>query len=465
MSDLPLAVQVLLVEDDEEDYLLTKDLLGRLDGTRHVLHWVSDSRSALRVVEGSVFDVCLVDYRLGSDDGIELVRHLVANSRDMPVIILTGHSDRDVDVEATRAGAADYLVKGEVSPALLERTIRYAMRNQANLRVRRVSEERLRRAQRIEAVGRLAGGIAHDFNNLMSVVIGFAKLLQTRVDGDVQGEYVDEIIRAGERATALTNQLLAFSRKQVLQPKILDLNGVVAGVDGLLHHLTGENVELVRTLDPALEPVKADPGQLEQVIMNLVVNARDAIVGPGKVTIETANVELDADTAAQVDVLPGSYVSLAVRDTGVGMDADTVRQIFEPFFTTKEEGKGTGLGLATVFGIVKQSGGGIAVETEPGHGTSVNVYLPHAYAPVDRVETDVAAGQPAIGSETILLVEDEAAVRRLERTILEESGYRVIDARNADQALELAAEHDGNIDLLLTDVAMPGLSGPELAGR
>jgi signal transduction histidine kinase len=457
-------IDVLLVEDDEEDYLLTKSLLSRLDGVWHELHWVGDYPTALSAARDGDYDVCLVDYRLGAANGIQLIRDLVASGHDLPVIVLTGQGDREVDIEAARAGAADYLVKGEVSPALLERTIRYAMRSHADMRALRESEETLRQAQKMEAVGRLAGGVAHDFNNMMSVVIGYSELVLASLDvAHPQRQDIEEIKRAGERASAMTNQLLAFSRKQVFQTRIVDVNTVVIEVKKLLQHVLGEDIELAGILDPALEPIEVDPGQLEQVIMNLAINARDAMPMGGKLTIETANVELDDDPLSHVDVQPGPYVLLSVTDTGVGMEAETIRQIYEPFFTTKEEGKGTGLGLATVFGIVKQSGGDISVDSTPGQGATFKVYLPHSQAPIDRIQPAAPSTSTPRGSETILLVEDEELLRSLERKMLEQRGYTVLEAQSVGHAFEIARDHKGAIDLLLTDVVMPELSGRELA--
>jgi PAS domain S-box-containing protein len=326
-------------------------------------------------------------------------------------------------------------------------------------------EEQLRQAQKLEAVGQLAGGVAHDFNNMMSAVVGFSELVLARLEeGHPQRRHVEEIRRAGERASEMTHQLLAFSRKQMLQPRVLDLNAVVAEGDKLLRRLIGEDIELVSVLDPELGLIEADPGQLEQVLVNMAVNARDAIPEGGKLTIETANVELDGDYALRyLDVEPGPYVLLAVSDTGVGMDPETKARIFEPFFTTKEEGKGTGLGLATVHGIVKQSGGDIGVYSEPGRGTTFKIYLPRVPAPVEQPELGAARERPPRGSETILLVEDEELVRNLEREALEASGYTVLEAQSARHALEIAQAHQGAIDLLLTDVVMPELSGRELA--
>ncbi|HZC81182.1 MAG TPA: ATP-binding protein, partial [Nitrospiraceae bacterium] len=272
--------------------------------------------------------------------------------------------------------------------------------------------------------------------------------------------------QAGERASLLTRQLLAFSRKQVLQPRILDLNAVVANMDTMLHRVIGEDIDLLTILSPGLASVKTDPGQIEQVLMNLVVNARDAMPQGGRLTIETADVVLDTDYARKhVDVSPGRYVMLAVSDTGCGMDTATQEHIFEPFFTTKEQGKGTGLGLSTVYGIVKQSGGNIWVYSEPGRGTSFRIYLPRIEAAAEVVEPDKAQEQLLRGSETILLVEDEPGVRKLAKTILHTHGYTVLEAAQGKEAFRLSGQHTGTIHLMITDVVMPGMSGRELAER
>ncbi len=326
-------------------------------------------------------------------------------------------------------------------------------------------EEQLRRAQKMEAVGRLAGGVAHDFNNLLTIVMGYSDLLLERLGAtDAMRAYVEEIKKAGERAASLTRQLLAFGRRQVLAPQTLDLNTVVTNVDKMLRRLIGENIQLGTVLEPELGWVKADPGQIEQVILNLALNARDAMPQGGQLTLETANVELNqGDTRTRVSVLPGRYVMLAVSDSGVGMDAETQAHIFEPFFTTKEEGKGTGLGLATVYGIVKQSGGHIWLYSEPNHGTSFKIYLPRLAEAAQPVEA-ISPGAPlAGGSETILLVEDEEGVRDLARRILELKGYKVITASNPTEAAQVCERYEGPIHLLLTDVVMPTMSGPQLA--
>ena len=334
---------------------------------------------------------------------------------------------------------------------------------------RKQLEEQLRQAQKMEAVGRLAGGIAHDFNNLLMVIQGYGDLLVERLPaGDPLRRNAEQIQMASQRASSLTRQLLAFSRKQMLAPKILNIQSVVADMEKILRRLIGEDIQLETSSTSDLGLVKADRSQIEQVILNLAVNARDAMPQGGRLTIETANVELDASYSHPPAVLsPGNYVMLAVTDNGCGMDAETQAHVFEPFFTTKEKGKGTGLGLATVYGVVKQSGGYIWVYSEPGRGTSFKIYLP-------RVEEKVAASsregivEPRIlqrGSETILLVEDEKGVRELAREYLTSTGYTVIEAEDGHTALELAGMHVGPIHLLLTDVVMPGISGRELAER
>jgi len=328
-------------------------------------------------------------------------------------------------------------------------------------------EHQLRQSQKMEAVGQLAGGIAHDFNNLLTAILGSTQLLlHATPPGDARREDVEEIRNAGLRAAELTRQLLAFSRRQVLAPKVLELNAVVANMDKMLRRLIGDDVELATALHAEAGAVNADPGQLEQVLLNLVVNARDAMPGGGRVLIETTRMTLRDELVERRHRLPpGDYVCLAVADSGLGMDEATQAHLFEPFFTTKEVGKGTGLGLATVYGIVKQSGGYIWVYSEPGRGTTVKVYLPRvrgaAEPPLPAPELPPLRG----GKETVLLVEDAAPVRTLARRSLEARGYRVLDAADGPSALELSARHAGEIDVLVTDVVMPGMSGRELAER
>jgi len=328
-------------------------------------------------------------------------------------------------------------------------------------------EEQFRQAQKMEAVGQLAGGVAHDFNNLLTVITSYGDLLLSDLEAtDPRRKDVEEIRKAALGAAGLTRQLLAFSRQQVLEPRVLELNAIVSSAEKMLQRLIGEDIGLVTVLAPDLGAVKADPGQLEQVIMNLAVNARDAMPEGGKLTLETANMELDATyTAEHTPVRPGAYVVLSVSDTGVGMDEQTKRRIFEPFFTTKEQGKGTGLGLATVYGIVKQSGGFIWVYSEVGHGTTFKVYFPRVDEPADVAQRAATLPASVRGTETVLLAEDAAALRAVARRVLERGGYTVLEAPSGKTALDLAVEHDGRIHLLITDVIMPEMSGRQLAER
>ncbi len=331
----------------------------------------------------------------------------------------------------------------------------------------RQSEEQLRQAQKMEAVGRLAGGVAHDFNNLLTAIIGYSDILLNGLgESDPWRPDILEIKKAGERAATLTSQLLAFSRKQVLQPKVLDLNEVVTDMDKMLQRLIGEDIDLITLPDPALGRVKADPGGIEQIILNLAVNARDAMPEGGKLTIETANVDLDESYArGHVTVQPGPYVMLAVSDNGMGMSPETQAHIFEPFFTTKEKGKGTGLGLSTIYGIVKQSGGNIWVYSELGGGTTFKIYLPRVEEALTPVETSTPEDASRQGSETILLVEDDEVIRKLVSVILHDHGYTVLVARNGSEALKISEQHLDPIHLMLTDVVMPQMTVRELTQR
>jgi len=353
-----------------------------------------------------------------------------------------------------------------------------AMRLAANLaasaieNVRLLEQEReraaqLQQSQKMEAVGRLAGGVAHDFNNLLTAITGYSDLSLRRLKpGDPLRRNIEEVKRAAGRAADLTHQLLAFSRKQVLQPRVLDLNAVISEMEKMLRRLIGEDVELLYDLSPSLGRVKADPGQLQQVLLNLAVNARDAMPGGGKLIIQTANTYLDREYAGQhIAVVPGPYVILAVSDNGCGMDEATRVKIFEPFFTTKEQGKGTGLGLATVYGIVKQSHGNIWVYSEVSQGTTFKIYLPLVEGDAEPVRPAAAAESLSTGTETILLVEDDEMVRRITGAILRQAGYGVLEAAEGESALRTCRLHEGAIHLVLTDVVMPGMSGRVLADR
>ena len=328
-------------------------------------------------------------------------------------------------------------------------------------------EERLRQAHKMEAVGRLAGGVAHDFNNLLTIIRGNSDLLIDREGSDnFHRRCVEQIQKAAGRAVSMTRQLLAFSRMQVLQPRVIELNTIVVEMGKMLPRLIGEHIEFVFLPDPKLASVKADPGQIEQVILNLAVNARDAMPNGGNLTVTTSNISVDEGEAGRrPPMTPGQYVLLSVKDTGHGMDQATITHIFEPFFTTKEVGKGTGLGLATVYGVVKQSGGFIWVISSPGKGTTFEIYLPQASGPVSKPDLETKPSAIPSGSETILVAEDEAGVRELACQFLRVKGYTVLEAKDGHEALEIATQHSGTIHLLLSDMVMPKMNGGELAGK
>jgi PAS domain S-box-containing protein len=335
----------------------------------------------------------------------------------------------------------------------------------ADITERKHLEEQFRQAQKMEAVGRLAGGVAHDFNNLLTAIIGYSQLALARLHReDPMRKEIEEIETAGHRAAALTNQLLAFSRKQVLQPQVLDLNAVVTDLSKMLERLIGEDIVLTADLSPDIGFVKADRGQIEQIIMNLAVNSRDAMPDGGKVTIETYNADVDeSHTSENLNAHPGKHVVLAICDNGCGMDKETQLNVFEPFFTTKEQGKGTGLGLSTVYGIVNQSGGHIALYTEPGKGTTFRIYLPRLDEAEANSEQMASQTESLDGSETVLLVEDDDSVRELARRILEMYGYTVLEAAGCDNTRRICEQTQGRIHLMLTDIVMPGVNGRELA--
>jgi len=409
--------------------------------------------------------------------GYSEAEFLALTIRDLRPVEEQGRLEQELarrpDEGAVRTGVRHRAKDGRLFEVdLVARPLEFAGRRARLVLARDVTAQRhlenqLRQSQKMEAVGQLAGGIAHDFNNLLTAILGSTQLLlQATPPGDVRREDVEEIRNAGLRAAELTRQLLAFSRRQVLAPKVLELNAVVANMDKMLRRLIGDDVELATALHAEAGAVNADPGQLEQVLLNLVVNARDAMPGGGRVLIETTRLLLrDELVERRHRLAPGDYVCLAVTDSGLGMDEATQAHLFEPFFTTKEVGKGTGLGLATVYGIVKQSGGYIWVYSEPGRGTTVKVYLPRvpgaAEPPLPAPEPPALRG----GHETVLLVEDAAPVRTLARRSLEACGYQVIDAADGPKALELSARHTGEIAVLVTDVVMPGMSGRELAER
>jgi two-component system cell cycle sensor histidine kinase/response regulator CckA len=474
-------LRLLLVEDSEDDAHLTLHALKRsgYDVTFKRVQTREDMRAALLA---EPWQVVVSDYSMPMFSAPEAYETLCATGLDIPFLIVSGTVGEETAVQAMRMGVNDYLLKGalqRLGPAI-EREVRdcasRAARKQSDLARLQAeaqlqkAEEQLRQAQRMEAVGRLAGGVAHDFNNLLSVIMSYTSFAMDAVKPeDSLREDLETIKRAAGRAAELTRQLLAFSRQQVLQPKVLDLSQTVRDVEPMLKRIVGEDVAL--TVLPAHVPdrvggkVHADPGQIEQVIMNLVVNARDAMPRGGQITIEVDNVFLNEDYVTQhLSAAPGHYVMLAISDTGTGMDKETLAKIFEPFFTTKPKDKGTGLGLATVYGIVKQSGGDIWVYSEVGIGTTFKIYLPRT----ERADDDQPAApakRSLQGHESVLVVEDDDDVRAIMCTVLRRNGYVVQEARNGGEALLMCEKLTTKIDLLVSDVIMPHVGGRELVDR
>ncbi|MBI4676741.1 MAG: response regulator [Elusimicrobia bacterium] len=454
-------LRVLVIEDSEEDTLL---LVRQLRQAGYEPAWkrVDGPESMAEALGEGPWDILISDHSLPHFNALKGLEIIKERGLDLPVIILSGTIDEAEAVAAMRAGASDFISKEHTARLLpaIERELREA---EARRAARQVSEQ-FRQSQKLEAVGRLAGGVAHDFNNLLTTIMGNCEfLLEATAAGDPKRKDLEEIRAAGQKAAALTRQLLAFSRKQILQLKVLDLNAVVADSERLLRRLIGEDIALRVAMGKDLPPIKADPGQIEQVVMNLAVNARDAMPRGGKLTIATSNYVVDENhPRVEFDVKPGPHVMLSVSDTGCGMDETVRPRIFEPFFTTKELGKGTGLGLSTVYGIVKQSAGCVCVQSRPGEGTTFKICFPAASGPAEPLAKE-AAPRSLKGSETILVVEDDEKVRALVKRILSSRGYLVLAAADGDEALRISAERRDAIHLVITDVVMPRMSGADLA--
>lgn len=456
-------LRILLVEDNPTDALLVRHALAEATSPAFNLVHAEVLQCALELVVQRSFDLILLDLGLPDSQGIESLARLRGRAPEVPVLVLTGLDDEEVGLKAVHEGAQDYLLKSCVSEKILPRIIRYSIE-------RKRLEDLLRQSQRLDAVGQLAGGIAHDFNNLLTLINGHISLLAADQGlSAASAESVREIQAASRRAAELTRQLLTFSRRQPLQVRKLELAEVVRESVQMFGRLIGDDIVLEVEPAPALPAVEGDAGMLQQVLLNLVVNSRDAMPRGGKLSIRTFTKTVsEAEADRHTDATAGEFVCLEVRDTGTGIPAELLPRIFEPFFTTKAVGKGTGLGLASVYGIVRQHRGWIKVTSEPGRGATFEILLPKCVASVpERVQAAPApAPESPGGSETILLVEDEAPLRRVVRMLLEKNGYRVVEAENAVAALDIWAREAAKIDLLFTDIVMPGgVSGRELGQR
>ena len=462
-------LRILHLEDSQLDAELIHATLSE-DGITSEHVRVDNRSDYIDALKRGGFDLIIADYSLPSFDGISALALAKEECPEIPFIFVSATLGEELAVETLKSGATDYVLKQRLSrlgPSL-HRALREVDERTERKRAEealRESEHQLRQSQKMEAVGRLAGGIAHDFNNLLTIIMGYSQVLLKELGSDhsLAGD-IRETQKAVTQAALLIRQLLAFGRRQVLDPKVIDLNSVVENLQGMLGRLLGEDIKLIARTDPSLGQVKADQSQLEQVIMNLAVNARDAMPEGGSLTIETANLEISqASWRDNPSLQPGRYVTLAVSDTGCGMNPETQAKIFEPFFTTKEEGRGTGLGLATVHGIVKQSGGSIEVASQPGRGTTFTVYLPRTDETVPRGVRKKPKSKNLKGTETILLVEDEPNVRHLACDELRRLGYTVLEAQNGVEALLMSSQHPNTIHLLVTDVVMPGMNGRDVA--
>jgi two-component system cell cycle sensor histidine kinase/response regulator CckA len=471
MSSTPITRLLLVVEDNPGDARLVREMVtGHGSLNTEFTHVESMSAAEAHLSERAV-DVILLDLGLPDAQGLEAVRRAHAAAPRVPLVVMTGEDDEVLAAQTLREGAQDYLVKGQIDARGLLRVLRYAIERKSTEEARKRSENELLQAQKLESVGRLAGGVAHDFNNMLFAIQGYAELLAqdlgsadpARLAPDELLVSVTAISDAAKRAATLTAQLLAFSRRQIVATEVLDINAMVTAISPMVRQLVGTSTRLILKLDPATGHMRADAGQIDQIVVNLVINARDAMPDGGTVTIETGNTSFDDFHApGHTDGAPGPYVFLAITDTGLGMDHETRDHIFEPFFTTKDVGNGTGLGLATAYGVVHQAGGRIFVYSEPGKGSVFKLYFPRVDSPVERRSTVRLA--PVVGVGTVMIVEDDPAIRDMTTKLLTRAGYDVLAVASGSEAIA-SADDAGQIDVLVTDVVMPAMSGIELAER
>ncbi len=466
-------VNILLV-DDRPDGLLTLEAV--LQTPEYHLIKANSGQEALNHLDKQDFAAILLDVQMPGMDGFQTAARIkkIPRAQSTPILFVTAiHKDPFYIYQGYNIGAVDYIFK-PFDPSILRSKVavfvslfrqQQQIKRQAQELYRK--EEELFQAQKLEAVGRLAGGVAHDFNNLITGILGLSHDIWTTMDGqDPRREDLEEVIKASNRALALTKQLLAFGRRQITSPRVLDVNAIITEMMKMLKRLITEDIELTPLLASQPLTVRVDQGQIEQVVMNLVLNARDAMPKGGKITISTELQDIHPDTRnGTKDLLPGSYAVIQISDTGFGMDPKTLEHIFEPYYTTKEKDKGTGLGLATVYGVIMQCGGRINVQSSPGKGATFKIYLPLVRGTPENATHPLPEMTVKGGQETVLVVEDEGIVRQVTTRILKKNGYTVIEARDAKEALDLADAHKGEIHLLITDVVMPGMNGRELAEK
>jgi two-component system, cell cycle sensor histidine kinase and response regulator CckA len=456
-------LHILHLEDDQNDAALVQSTL-QSGGVACATTRVQTQDEFVAALEHGGIDLIISDYSLPTFDGLSALKIAHARWPAIPLIFVSGTLGEERAVDSLKSGATDYVLKGHLTR--LVPAVRRAMQDVEDRIEHRKLEAQFIEAQKMEVVGHLASGVAHDFNNILAVIMGYADLILSELEPDSPlRKYTDEIRHASERAAGLTRQLLVFSRKQTVQPVVLDLNAVMKDLDKMLRRLVDENIELMIVPGKEIGRIKADPGYVGQVLMNLVVNARDAMSNGGRLIIATSNARLDENYAhAHKCVIPGDYVLLSVSDTGTGMTDEVKKRLFEAFFTTKPVGKGTGLGLATCQTIIQQCSGHIEVQSEVGKGTTFKIYFPRVEQPVDISTKPAATSLLPRGTETLLLVEDEPSVRHLACSILEAQGYIVLRANNGQDALHVAREHRGPpIRLVVTDVIMPLMSGKVMA--
>jgi len=462
------ALRALIADDSENDVVLLLHTL-RKAGYETVYKRVSTAPAMKSALQSQAWDIVISDYEMPNFGGFEALQLVKESGHDLPFILVSAVVSEEAAVTAMKAGAHDFIMKrrlARLAPAI-DRELREAQTRVARKAAEaalRQSEEQLQQAQKLEAVGRLAAGVAHDFNNILTTITGHGELLLRQLGADdPRRKHAEQIEKAAYMAAVLTRQLLTFSRKQVIEPRVLNLSAVVLNIENMLRRIIGEDIEFRTLLDPAAGHIKADAGQIEQVIMNLAVNARDAMPAGGKLMLMIANTTLGKNRPKHFHYLDaGDYVMITITDTGTGMSEEVKAHLFEPFFTTKPPGKGTGLGLATCFGIVKQNNGHISVQSELGKGTTFKIYFPQVQPAPEPARVRINTNGLTGGSETVLFVEDESMVRELAVATLRMNGYTVVEAANGEEGLRAARQHEGKIDLVLTDVVMPVMGGKEM---